>query len=69
MFSGLNTLLKIKAELAAKGRGGGVDGGGLGKEGAMNEAYLKAIEAQNGSNSGGGGQGGGVADIMTLDRD
>lgn len=69
-------LLKCKANLAANsltGRGpdeGVSGGGGRGvNRGGMDEAYLKAIDAQSGGGGGGGGRGGGAPDVMTLDRD
>ncbi|CAN0046252.1 unnamed protein product, partial [Hapterophycus canaliculatus] len=50
MFGGLHALLKCKAALGAGGERVGVDSvlGGGGGRGGMDEAYLKAIDAQQG---------------------
>ncbi|CAM9341531.1 unnamed protein product [Ascophyllum nodosum] len=77
MFSGLHVLLKVKTELAAKGQGCGIHGAGFGQGGritsggGVDEAYLKAIDAQTRGSSrcSGRGRGGGAPDIMTLDKD
>ncbi|CAM9370810.1 unnamed protein product [Ectocarpus sp. 13 AM-2016] len=88
MFGGLHALLKCKVALNGGGAGddllgdgggvsrskGGRGGGGAGAgRGGMDEAYLKAIDAQGGGGGGGGGGGrggGGAPDVMTLeDRD
>lgn len=85
MFGGLHALLKCKLAVNAgegvdllgggglSGKGGGGGGGVPGGRGGMDEAYLKAIDAQQGGGgggSGGGGRGGGAPDVMTLeDRD
>ncbi|CAM9655092.1 unnamed protein product [Pylaiella littoralis] len=86
MFGGLHALLKCKMVLNGgggvdiiggggipiKGSGGGGSGGGSRGRGGMDEAYLKAIDAQQGGvgGSGGGGRLGGAPDVMTLeDRD
>ena len=85
MFGGLHALLKCKLALnggegvdilgglSGKGGGGGGGGGMRGGRGGMDEAYLKAIDAQQGGGGGGGGgagRGGGAPDVMTLeDRD
>lgn len=52
-----------------RGLGGGIMGGGTGMSmfgGGVDEAYLKAIDAQSGGR-GVGSRGGGAPDIMTLD--